>query len=51
MCVGVLKSGSPTPKEMTFSPASFIAFAFALMASVKEGEIVRIRFASLSFIV
>ena len=48
MCSGVLKSGSPTPKLTTSSPAAFIAFALALIASVSEGEMVRIRFASLS---
>jgi hypothetical protein len=34
-----LKSGSPTPKEMTGSPSAFIAFAFAVIAKVKDGEI------------
>jgi hypothetical protein len=34
----VLKSGSPTPKEMTGSPSAFIAFAFAVIARVKDGE-------------
>ena len=48
MCSGVLKSGSPTPKLTTSSPAAFIAFALALIASVSEGEMVRILFASLS---
>ena len=40
MCAGVGKSGSPTPKLTTLSPAAFIAFAFALIASVCEGEMV-----------
>ena len=48
MYSGVLKSGSPAPKLMTFSPAAFIAFALALTDSVREGVIVPMRFASLS---
>jgi hypothetical protein len=49
MFSGVLKSGSPTPKDTTDSPASFIAFAFAEIASVSEGEIAEILFAVLCF--
>jgi hypothetical protein len=50
ICWGVLKSGSPTPKEITFSPACFIAFAFADIARVRDGEIAVILFAILFFI-
>jgi hypothetical protein len=47
---GVLKSGSPTLKDTTLSPACFIAFAFAEIASVREGEIADILDATLFFI-
>ena len=50
ICSGVLKSGSPTPKDTTDSPASFIAFAFAEIANVKDGAIAEILVAILFFI-
>lgn len=50
MFAGVLKSGSPAPKEMTGSPAAFIAFALAVTASVREGEMAAILDAILLFI-
>ena len=38
---GVSKSGSPAAKLQTSSPAANIAFAFASMASVGDGETLR----------
>lgn len=38
MCCGVLKSGSPAPKPMIDFPSAFIAFAFAVIARVRDGE-------------
>ena len=39
MYAGVGKSGSPAPKPMTSTPAAFISFARASIASVGEGAI------------
>ena len=47
---GVLKSGSPAPKETTGSPAAFMAFAFAVIASVSDGAMADILEAILLFI-
>ena len=50
MCPGVLKSGSPAPKDTTDSPAAFMAFALAVIASVSDGAMEEILEAILCFI-
>jgi len=41
VCVEIFAGGSPAPKPITSIPSAFICFAFALMARVGEGLIIR----------
>ena len=51
MLAGVMKSGSPTPKLITFSPAAFISADFADIASVIEGAMPLTLFVSLIMLI